>query len=44
MNGEDQMYARIGYYQFKPDQGIEVARRAEEGMVPIFQQHAGFRQ
>jgi len=37
------MHARIGSYQFKPGQGPEVARRAEEGMIPIFQRATGFR-
>jgi heme-degrading monooxygenase HmoA len=37
------MHARVAYYQFKPGAAQEVARRAEEGMLPIFQRHAGFR-
>lgn len=37
------MHARIAYYQFKPSQGPEVVRRAEEGMLPVFQRHPGFR-
>ena len=37
------MHARIAYYRFKPGQGPEVARRAEEGMLPVFQRQPGFR-
>ena len=36
------MHARIAYYQFKPGKAEEVARNAEEGMLPIFRKHAGF--
>lgn len=37
------MYARVAYYQFKPGGGREVVRRAEQGMLPIFRRHDGFR-
>jgi heme-degrading monooxygenase HmoA len=37
------MFARIAYYHFKAGQGPEVARRAEAGMLPIFERHDGFR-
>ena len=37
------MHARVAQYTFRPGQGREVARRAEKGMLPIFQQRHGFR-
>ena len=37
------MHARVAQYRFKPGQGPEVARRAEHGMLPLFQKHRGFR-
>ena len=36
------MHARIAKYSFSGD-GIEIARRAEEGMLPIFQATPGFK-
>jgi hypothetical protein len=39
---EYQMYAAIRYYQTDPDSVDEVARRAEEGFVPIIRDMPGF--
>jgi heme-degrading monooxygenase HmoA len=36
------MHARIAKYSFSGD-AIEIARRAEEGMLPIFQSKPGFK-
>jgi heme-degrading monooxygenase HmoA len=36
------MHARIAKYSFSGD-GIEIARKAEEGMLPIFQSVPGFK-
>lgn len=36
------MHARIAKYSFSGD-GMEIARRAEEGMLPIFQATPGFK-
>jgi heme-degrading monooxygenase HmoA len=36
------MHARIAKYSFSGD-GMEIARRAEEGMLPIFQSTPGFK-
>ena len=36
------MHARIAKYSFSGD-GSEIARRAEEGMLPIFQATPGFK-
>ena len=36
------MYAAIRYYQTDPDSIEEVARRAEEGFVPIIRDTPGF--
>ena len=36
------MHARIAKYSFSGD-GMELARRAEEGMLPIFQSTPGFK-
>ncbi len=37
------MHARVAQYRFKPGQGRDVARRAEHGLLPLFQAHRGFR-
>jgi heme-degrading monooxygenase HmoA len=36
------MFARIASYQFKPGTATEVARKAGEGLAPIYRKHAGF--
>jgi hypothetical protein len=36
------MYARLATYKYSGDAG-ELARRAEEGMLPIFREQPGFR-
>jgi hypothetical protein len=36
------MYARVAYYEFKPGTGEEAARKAEEGLLPIYRSHVGF--
>jgi heme-degrading monooxygenase HmoA len=36
------MHARIARYAFSGD-GMEIARRAEDGMLPIFQSQPGFK-
>jgi len=36
------MHARVAYYQFKPGKGEEAAKKAEQGLLPIFRKHAGF--
>lgn len=36
------MHARIAKYSFSGD-GMEIARRAEEGMLPIFESTPGFK-
>lgn len=36
------MHARVGYYQFKPGTAAEAARKAEQGLLPLYRQHAGF--
>jgi heme-degrading monooxygenase HmoA len=37
------MHARVAQYTFKPGQGREAVRRAERGLLPLFQAHRGFR-
>jgi heme-degrading monooxygenase HmoA len=37
------MHARVAQYHFKPGQGREVTRRAQHGMLPVFERHHGFR-
>ena len=36
------MYARVAYYQFKPGTAKQAAQKAEQGLLPIYRQHAGF--
>lgn len=36
------MFARIATYQFKPGTATEVARKAGEGLSPIYRKHTGF--
>ena len=35
-------YARIAVYQVKPGTADEIARRAQDGMLPIFRSQPGF--